>query len=237
MEIRAETKLWVVVLAVGSEPAHGGLDGVRVPRQFWPCDQHRTRLAAALERAARLVSTTRQLVCVSEVHRTLWSKDVSLARVQPVVDEAQRGTGTALLQALARIAAVDPEAVVILMPAHALVTEPERSAEDVLRALSLVGRDPSTLAVTPSASTPGDLLASAAIVATLATWQQRFLVHAPELAGLLRAGWDGADMQRFFREQGATLPWTDLRRDLVTRPTPRPTPAGSVPESRHEAAV
>jgi mannose-1-phosphate guanylyltransferase len=113
---------WAVVLAGGDgtrlQPLTRALTGDNRPKQFCPILGHRTLLGETLGRVAMNAAVTRTLCVVTRDHERYYRQELAhLAPPQIIEQPKNRGTAPAIAYALARIARVDPNAVVGFFPA------------------------------------------------------------------------------------------------------------------------
>ena len=121
--------VWAVVLAggVGSRLAMRTRrgDGVIVPKQYCTLWGTRSLLEATLDRLEPIVAPERTIVVVARQHEEHWRAqrhDVPDQNI--IVQPSDRGTAMGVLLALMHIRRIDPEAVVVLLPAdHGVLEE------------------------------------------------------------------------------------------------------------------
>jgi mannose-1-phosphate guanylyltransferase len=113
---------WALVLAGGDGSRLWSLtqtdEGVAVPKQFCSLQGGPSLLAAALNRAAAIAPRERLCAIVAGQHRRWWADgtfDVPDSNV--FVQPRNRGTAHGVLLPLVKIAARDPNAIVVLLPA------------------------------------------------------------------------------------------------------------------------
>ncbi len=138
---------WVVVLAGGEGLRMRSLtirsDGVPVPKQFYSFRDERSLLRQTLDRARALTTPDRILVLVLESHRAWWGGALADLPAENVLAQPEpRGTGVAVLHALAhvRMHADDPRLVV--MPSDHEVDDEPRLLRAMRRAVSVTARFP-----------------------------------------------------------------------------------------------
>ncbi|MDM7914747.1 MAG: sugar phosphate nucleotidyltransferase [Candidatus Eisenbacteria bacterium] len=122
---------WAIILAGGRGTRLSALtsqgDGGVVPKQFCSLDGGGSMLRVTLARALSITRPERVLIVLLEEHRKYWSREpLSIPPENLIVQERDRGTGTALLCALLRAHERDPKAPVFLLPSDHLV-DSERS--------------------------------------------------------------------------------------------------------------
>lgn len=138
--ISASGHTWAIVLAAGSGTRLSSLTqdsaGVAVPKQFCSLDGESTLFEQALMRAASVVDAQRVTAVVAPGHRQYWlpaSRKFSPANV--VVQPDNRGTAVGILLPVLRIAARDPDARILILPADHHVCEERILARAMRRAL------------------------------------------------------------------------------------------------------
>jgi mannose-1-phosphate guanylyltransferase len=107
--------------------------GVSVPKQYCSLTGGQTLLNAAIARAKRIASPERTCSIVSEPHRQWWA---SVLESEPsknvIVQPRGRGTGVGILYSALHIAARDPEARIVILPADHYV-QSESGLQQALR--------------------------------------------------------------------------------------------------------
>ena len=111
-----------MVLAGGEGSRLQGLTrnvhGVVVPKQFCSLQGGPSLLQEALQRAATVASMQRVGTVVAAQHRQWWTSMLGLLRPRNIfVQPHNRGTAHGILLPLLRIADLDPDATVVLLPA------------------------------------------------------------------------------------------------------------------------
>jgi mannose-1-phosphate guanylyltransferase len=121
MKHRADS--WALVLAGGEGSRLWSLtqndEGVAVPKQFCSLHGGPSLLAAALNRAAAIAPQERRCAVVAGQHRQWWADGTldELPDSNVFVQPRNRGTAHGVLLPLVKIAARDPNAIVVLLPA------------------------------------------------------------------------------------------------------------------------
>jgi mannose-1-phosphate guanylyltransferase len=117
---RSGSNRWGVILAGG--------DGVRLrqltrlvsgddrPKQFCPLLGNRTLLEETRKRAERIIHPKQILFAVARAHENYYLRYLAAQASQRIVQPCNRGTAPAILYALLRIARLDPEAIVAILP-------------------------------------------------------------------------------------------------------------------------
>ncbi len=123
---------WGLVLAGGAGSRLQGLtrnsQGVVVPKQFCSLQGGPSLLQEALQRAAAVAPMQRVCTVVAEQHRPWWRDMLGyLPDENIIVQPENRGTAHGVLLPLLRIAARDPQAIVVLLPADHYLSD-----EDIL---------------------------------------------------------------------------------------------------------
>jgi mannose-1-phosphate guanylyltransferase len=148
--------VWSVVLAGGSGHRLSNLAREagtgHVPKQYCSLVGGPTLLDSTLERAARHAGECRVLVVVAAEHERWWrASQVQWDGIGFVVQPEDRGTVAGLYLALDTIRRIDPEAVVLVLPAdHHVDDEPKLSTAieaaiervAVHGAIALIGAEP-----------------------------------------------------------------------------------------------
>lgn len=122
---------WALVLAGGEGTRLRQLTtdatGIAVPKQYCSLTGGQTLLDAAVARGKRIASLERTCSIVSETHRQWWAavlKDEPSRNV--IVQPHGRGTGIGILYSALHIAARDPDARIVILPAdHYVQSEPD----------------------------------------------------------------------------------------------------------------
>lgn len=140
MNDRAHT--WAVVLAAGEGSRLRSLTttatGEAVPKQFCSLRGGPTLLHEALSRAHAVAPAHQVCAVVAEQHRSWWTPALQdLAPANAIVQPANRGTAHGILLPLLHIAARDPDAVVVLLPADHHVLDENTLAQSLRRAAML----------------------------------------------------------------------------------------------------
>lgn len=125
--------VWALILAAGEGSRLRTLttttSGTAVPKQFCSLSAGQTLLEDAMARARGVVAPRRICTIVAQQHRQWWS---DLLQEQParnvIVQPRNRGTGVGIFYAVLHIAARDPHAMILLLPADHYVRD-----EHVLR--------------------------------------------------------------------------------------------------------
>ncbi len=113
---------WALVLAGGDGSRLRSLTrnvhGVAVPKQFCSLQGGPSLLQEALQRAATVAPMHRVCAVVAAQHRHWWTSMLGyLRRSNVIVQPFNRGTAHGVLLPLLRIADMDPEALVVVLPA------------------------------------------------------------------------------------------------------------------------
>lgn len=144
----ASGNVWSLVLAAGDGTRLRSLTtrpcGTPVPKQFCSLNGGRTLLEEAVGRAGSLVPGERIAAIVAQQHREFWSEQ--LAHLSPgnvIVQPRNKGTGIGILFPLLHIAARDPQARIVLLPADHYVRDEFALRQSVRIALQRVEQDPS----------------------------------------------------------------------------------------------
>jgi mannose-1-phosphate guanylyltransferase len=137
---------WALVLAGGEGSRLQGLTrnvhGVVVPKQFCSLQGGPSLLQEALQRAATVASMQRVGTVVAAQHRQWWTSMLALVRARNIfVQPHNRGTAHGILLPLLRIEAMDPDAVVVLLPADHHLREEEILGESLREAADLANSE------------------------------------------------------------------------------------------------
>jgi mannose-1-phosphate guanylyltransferase len=136
--------IWAVVLAAGEGSRLRSLTttatGEAVPKQFCSLRGGPTLLHEALSRAHAVAPAHQVCAVVAEQHRLWWTTALQeLDSENIVVQPANRGTAHGILLPLPHIAARDPDAIVVLLPADHHVLDESTLAQSLRRAATLAG--------------------------------------------------------------------------------------------------
>jgi mannose-1-phosphate guanylyltransferase len=140
------TNTWALVLAGGEGTRLHGLTrdihGVAVPKQFCSLRGGNSLLEDALRRASAVAPLQRICTVVAEQHRHWWTPQLGyLQENNVVVQPSNRGTAHGILLPLVRIAARDPDAIVVLLPADHYVNDEAVMVESLRRAAEFAAGD------------------------------------------------------------------------------------------------
>jgi mannose-1-phosphate guanylyltransferase len=115
--------LWVLVLAGGEGKRLRALTtepcGTSVPKQYCSLQGEHSLIEEAIDRGAALVDTERICAVVAAEHQRWWLKSAALTRLLPanlIVQPRNRGTAVGILYATLKIAKIDPDAIVLVLP-------------------------------------------------------------------------------------------------------------------------
>jgi len=115
--------MWALVLAGGEGSRLHSLTrnvhGVMVPKQYCSLQGGASLLQEALQRAAAVAPMQRVCTVVAAQHRQWWtSMLIGVLRARNVIVQPQnRGTAHGILLSLLRIADMDPDAIIVMLPA------------------------------------------------------------------------------------------------------------------------
>lgn len=143
----ASGKTWAIVLAAGNGSRLSSLTqdsaGAAVPKQFCSLDGERTLFQQALTRAGAVADKQRVTTVVAPGHRQYWlPTSGTLPSANVVVQPDNRGTAVGILLPVLRIAARDPDALVLILPADHHVCDEAILARAMRRALEDVREHP-----------------------------------------------------------------------------------------------
>jgi mannose-1-phosphate guanylyltransferase len=144
-----DRNLWTVVLAAGEgtrlRALTRALHGEDLPKQFATIHGQTSMLQTTLLRTAHFSPPARTVVVVSTGREALARRQIGQSSVTDVVAQPKNvGTGPGLLLPLSRVAARDPDAIVVVVPSDHYVRDQETFVESVRRA-ALVAREQDTL--------------------------------------------------------------------------------------------
>jgi mannose-1-phosphate guanylyltransferase len=136
-----------LVLAGGEGSRLQGLTrnvhGVVVPKQFCSLQGGPSLLQEALQRAATVASMQRVSTVVAAQHRQWWTSMLGILRPRNIfVQPHNRGTAHGILMPLLRIAEMDPDATVVLLPADHHLRNEDIMVESLREAAELANADP-----------------------------------------------------------------------------------------------
>jgi mannose-1-phosphate guanylyltransferase len=139
-----------LVLAGGDGSRLQGLTrnvhGVVVPKQFCSMQGGPSLLQEALQRAATVAPMQRVCTVVAAQHRHWWTSMLGyLRRGNVIVQPHNRGTAHGILLPLLRIADVDPEAVVVVLPADHHLRDEEPMIGCLREAAELASANPASI--------------------------------------------------------------------------------------------
>jgi mannose-1-phosphate guanylyltransferase len=140
---------WVLVLAGGDGKRLRALttaSGVAVPKQYCSLAGGQTLLDDTIERAQCVAPADRVSVIVAAQHRAWWGPlldDIDNDNV--IVQPKNRGTGVGLMYGVLHIAARDPDARILALPADHYVRDEALLCERLRRALRELDRDPQSV--------------------------------------------------------------------------------------------
>ncbi len=145
-----DTNIWALVLAAGEGSRLRGLTttacGVAVPKQFCSLRGGSSLLQEALQRARAVARPERICSIVAAQHGTWWAGALdALPEHNVIVQPENRGTAHGILLPLLHIAARDPHATVVLLPADHHVRDEAVLAGSLRRAAGLAAADPNTM--------------------------------------------------------------------------------------------
>jgi mannose-1-phosphate guanylyltransferase len=140
--MRHRLNTWALVLAGGEGSRLHALTknahGVVVPKQFCSLQGGPSLLQETLQRAAAVAPLQRVCTVVAAQHRQWWGDMLSYLPEQNVVVQPQnRGTAYGILLPLLRIAARDPDATVVMLPADHYLRDEDVLLESLREAAEL----------------------------------------------------------------------------------------------------
>ena len=150
---------WAVLLAGGDgtrlQPMTRTITGDNRPKQFVPVIGGSTLLDQTRRRVALSIPTNRTFVVVTEKHRRFYESLVNEVSPGLLLEQpTNKGTASAILYALLRVAARSPKAIVALFPSDHYFADDERFMSHIEVAIDAVQVQPQTvmlLGITPTA--------------------------------------------------------------------------------------
>ena len=140
----ATQNVWALVLAGGEGKRLHALTtqpgGTPVPKQFCSLRGERSLIEEAIDRGAGLLETERICAIVAADHRRWWAENVSLRRLLTnnlIVQPRNRGTAIGILYATMRIASMDPDALIIVLPSDHHVEDEDTLRESLVEAIEM----------------------------------------------------------------------------------------------------
>lgn len=139
--------VWALILAAGEGSRLRSLTtkpcGTAVPKQFCSLNGGRTLLEDATARAASLMPAERICTIVAQQHREFWAEPLAQFPADNVlVQPRNKGTGIGILLPLLHIAARDPHACIVLLPADHYVRDEFALRQSMRIALQRVEQNP-----------------------------------------------------------------------------------------------
>ncbi|MEY4673746.1 MAG: hypothetical protein RL148_1530 [Planctomycetota bacterium] len=145
--------LHAVIMAGGSGTRFWPASRGSRPKQFLPLAQGKPLLQAAIDRVAGIAGPQRTWIVTNPVQAAALPGVVpQFARTQVLVEPEARDTAPCVALAVARIAAVDPDAVMVVLPADQVIEPTEEFHRMVQRAAAVAadGRTLVTFGVRPT---------------------------------------------------------------------------------------
>jgi mannose-1-phosphate guanylyltransferase len=145
-----KSNVWALVLAAGEGSRLRTLtttaNGTAVPKQFCSLRGGSSLLQDALQRAHSVAPAAQVCSIVAGQHRRWWSADLrSLSADSVIVQPENRGTANGILLPLLHIAARDPDATLVLLPADHHVRDEAVLAAALRKAAALAQVEPQTV--------------------------------------------------------------------------------------------
>lgn len=142
--------IWALVLAAGEGSRLKRLtttaNGTSVPKQFCSLRGGSSLLRDALCRARAVAGPSRVCSIVAAQHRRWWSADLAdLPAANVIVQPENRGTANGILLPVLNIAARDPDATVLMLPADHHVRDENTLATALRKAASLASASPDSV--------------------------------------------------------------------------------------------
>lgn len=126
--------IYTVMLAGGSGKRLWPLSRAHLPKQLLPLTGTVTLLENTLERMAALVPRERQWLITTQTYAAALQALVGERIGRLLVEPCGRNTAPAMLLSCLEIAKLDPDAVVVFMPADHVIDNHEKFTETLLRA-------------------------------------------------------------------------------------------------------
>jgi mannose-1-phosphate guanylyltransferase len=150
VRVKHRLHTWALVLAAGEGSRLQGLTrnvhGVVVPKQFCSLQGGPSLLQEALQRAATVAPMQRVCTVVAAQHRHWWTSMLGYLRQRNVIVQPHnRGTAHGILLPLLRIAEMDPEAVVVVLPADHYLRDEETMIAALREASELASASPTSI--------------------------------------------------------------------------------------------
>lgn len=108
------------------------------PKQFLPLTGDCSLLVQTLQRAAGVAGATAPIIVCNDEHRFLVAEQLRLSGIKPaaiLLEPEGKNTAPALAAAALRALAIDPHAVLLVLPADHVIREPVLFAEAVARGM------------------------------------------------------------------------------------------------------
>ncbi len=146
-QVKHRLHMWGLVLAGGEGSRLQGITrnvhGIVVPKQFCSMQGGPSLLQEALQRAATVAPMHRVCTVVAAQHRHWWTSMLGyLWQGNVIVQPHNRGTAHGILLPLLRIEEVDPEAVVVMLPADHYLRDEETMTASLREAADLASANP-----------------------------------------------------------------------------------------------
>jgi len=131
LRIPSSQKPWAVILAGGDgvrlRPLSRLISGDDRPKQFCPVFGDRSLLAHTRKRLAGVTEEDKTMFVVTRAHESFYADELGgVCSGQVVVQPQNKGTGTAIVFALLRIAQRDPDAIVAFFPSDHFYSDESR---------------------------------------------------------------------------------------------------------------
>ena len=147
--MHSNSNTWALVLAAGDGSRLRTLTttsgGLSVPKQFCSLRGGRTLIEDALQRARAVAPADQICVVAAETHRRWWDRLLAALPARNVFAQPEnRGTAHGILLPLLEIAAGDPDAIVVVLPADHYVRDEAALASALREAAGLAAADRGT---------------------------------------------------------------------------------------------
>ena len=143
-------RVWGIVLAASDGPTDGTrrcswrTHGSRLrPPQYRRVGSQHTLLRQTIDRASHLIPSDRLVVVLGRGHARYYDAELlSAPTIQPLIQPSYRGSAAEIYFPLLKIAARDPDAIVVVMPSDHLIDHDRRFMDHLAQAARAVAAQP-----------------------------------------------------------------------------------------------